>query len=118
MDTSKIYIIMCRKAEEIQEAGRGIGVFSSKGNFLKYVSNGCGNISVWLPRTDQLQEMLDRVHWEKLTWLQEIGEISFNNCSKFNSDKLNTLEQLWIAIVMSQKYNKTWIDSEWAVCSN
>jgi len=112
MDISIEYVMMCRMAEEIQSEGKKQGVFTSKHDFLKYVSEGCCNVSVWLPRQDQLQEMLDGEHWEKICKLYTFGNSRQNDTIYLNSDKFNTLEQLWLAFVMHEKYQKKWSSEE------
>jgi hypothetical protein len=112
MDTSKEYIMMCRMAEEIQSEGRKKGIFTSKHDFFKYVSEGCSNISVWLPRQDQLEEMLNGESWEKIGKLYAFGNSRQNDAIHLNSDKFNTLEKLWLAFVMQKKYKKKWLSEE------
>ena len=73
-------------------------------------------IITWLPRQDQLQKMLYR------DWHQ-----AFNGQYKFYRfchgeypsqpplvvSHFHTMEQLWLAFVMSEKFNKTWNGGEW-----
>lgn len=66
---------------------------------------------VWLPRQDQLQEMIVKVvdyettaelegkFHKFLVWLDEWDFAS--------------MEQLWLAFVMKEKYNKSWNGKEW-----
>ena len=114
MDTSKEYVTMCRQAGEIQEKGRETGVLASKHVFIKYVSEGCANVCVWLPRQGQLQEMLDGGYWENLCQLCDFGRSRSDIFNCANTDIFKTLEQLWLAFVMHQKYDKPWNGKEWA----
>ena len=120
MDTSKTYIKMCERAEEIQsirtsqntyKAGFGCGDiksniwFDSEGDFLYMVDE---EKSIWLPRQDQLQEML----------LAERYEEKYDLCSIFAAYLLDkpdimSMEQLWLAFVMKEKYNKSWNGTDW-----
>jgi len=74
------------------------------------VRDGC----IWLPRQDQLQEMLGEIipdiHIRKkldgkwyITWMQ-FGQWEI---------LCDSMEQLWIALVMKEKYNKTWNGEDW-----
>ena len=61
----------------------------------------------WLPRQDQLQEMVDGgfTHQTLERFYQWYhSEISRN---------LSSMEQLWLAFVMKEKYNKTWDGDKW-----
>ena len=79
--------------------------------------------TIWLPRQDDLQEMV-----------RESGYAGFNGLKYFvkwlqNSDgekypyfrlqdneefePFNSMEQLWLAFVMKKKYNKVWANNEW-----
>ena len=73
---------------------------------------------VWLPRQDQLQEMVMRENCSEdikdgaflttclmVDWYKESG---FTQSGWFSS-----MEQLWLAFVMKEKYNKVWNGSEW-----
>ena len=110
MDTSENYIKMCWKAQEIQntlprntdEAGESY--IDGTTYILKYSAEY--KTIVWLPRQDQLQEM--------------IGSIPGNYKLEPNSGYwawafAKTWEQLWLAFVMKEKFNKTWNDEkqEW-----
>ncbi len=72
------------------------------------------------PRQDQLQEMTEStfeyVHpdtnrpsvWSVLTvfWKWSLEEYSHDS-------EITSMEQLWFAFVMKEKFNKTWNGSEW-----
>ena len=63
---------------------------------------------IWLPRQDQLQEMAEyRSIGKNLELLSEFWN------TKYCYDNFTTMEQLWLAFVMSEKYSKKWIDDEW-----
>jgi len=120
MDTSETYIKMCEKAEEIQchKAHRPTDMYLHKGidgdevmagYNLAYVAT-----SVWLPRQDQLQEMWlehkplacpsGSFHFLMQSWI--IPNLDYAN-------KFTSMEQLWLAFVMKEKYGKVWAGSEW-----
>lgn len=80
-----------------------IGYFQK--TYIEY--DGCS----WLPRQDQLQDMLN------------IDKLGFNLISQFvsfskghirrNKGLVWTMEQLWLAFVMSEKFSKKWNGKEW-----
>ena len=68
--------------------------------------------NIWLPRQDQLQEML---RWE-IEGQKDILLITafYNFANNDNSlGKNPTWEQLWLAFCMSEKFNLKWTGSEW-----
>lgn len=72
-----------------------------------------GDDNIWLPRQDQLQAMYGNMsdclsaiyRWE------ETSSIGDYYC--YDYDLFTSLEQLWLAFVMKEKYNKTWNGEEW-----
>ena len=114
MDTSKEYIKMCEKAEEIQKEW-----IPQNGDFFftnKVYVWGCYECKkgIWLSRQDQLQEMLD-VNNSKFVkpcfMAMNFAEWLNNNIRFSNVDW--SMEQLWLAFVMIEKYNKIWNSEEW-----
>jgi len=65
---------------------------------------------IWLPRQDQLQEMVN-TEWH------ELGIILYLLIGfwQVNEKKFSSMEQLLLAFVMKRKYNKEWNDEkeEW-----
>ena len=79
------------------------------------------DVLVPLPRQDQLQDMLDLTN--AIFPLQECHRRFTNWCiendygnGKFMTQavyKFKSMEQLWLAFVMKEKFGKTWNGSEW-----
>ena len=139
MDTSEKYIKMCEKAEEIQKMRldkweEGDYVFDKGYDDVRLVFQnakwlmGYGIYMVWLPRQDQLQEMIWlRVPSKKprtlLIWL--LNSVVFPEDPPTNKniadnenkywEQFDSMEQLWLAFVMKEKFNKIWDDKkgEW-----
>ena len=106
----KEYVKMCEKSDEIQNEFEGneydIGCLLSninpKKNLIVFVYQLLENPTsfpgkeygglVWLPRQDQLQEMVEKDNF---------------------SVKATSMEQLWLAFVMKEKYNKQWNGEGW-----
>ena len=72
---------------------------------------------IWLPRQDQLQEMLGAHKLEAMILLinQLAGVVCSNDqwIEKFYYRKCNSMEQLWLSFVMQKKFNKIWNGEEW-----
>lgn len=120
MDISKEYIEMCEKAQEIQEQWKhsirnnGDWYFNEELNGAYVVSDidQGDNICVWLPRQDQLQDMLNRSVIEKLIKFNDFMYPPLSIIKpELSEEKLKTFpsfEQLWLRFVMKEKYNKIW----------
>ncbi len=129
MDTSETYIKMC-DCEEIQEQRVRQAPWDSWiiGDYYytqapiescisihnDASSYGLGIGTIWLPRQDQLQEMLDKgTIWSNSLkfeyFLREEGSYNI----KAYPYQFSTWEQLWLAFVMKEKHNKTWNGSDW-----
>lgn len=131
MDTSKEYIKMCEKTEEIQrerqwqeDQWKEGDCFTTSTGIIGFHCEGCAieygqrDDNIWLPRQDQLQEMVHILTPTDLNYL-----VSKDNL--FDGDfcggrwidayylKFTSLEQLWLAFVMKEKYNKIWNGEIW-----
>jgi len=120
VDTSEQYIKMCEKVEEIQEEWKKEYsdfvivkcVNSDKNVLMLFLQTFEHNIMIWLPRQDQLQEMIigtftNELHndaWGAMRLCVEFGR---------RNDLYYSLEQLWLAFVMKEKFNKTWNGEDW-----
>ena len=85
-----------------------------------------GRKIIWLPRQDQLQEMVEisdisiksKCHrllqaFERFclyTLCYSMGEVTEESSA---TRKLTSMEQLWLAFVMKELYNKVWEDNDW-----
>lgn len=115
MDTSKEYIEMCRKAREIQNLrGNDEGDFYQDGSFVRIANEPCSDDCyhtlvydgcVWLPRQDQLIEMLN------MFWMD--AWISCFQYAQEQSWNFGSQEQVWLSFVMATKFNKSWTGKNW-----
>ena len=126
MDTSETYIKMRIKA--IPDLGMGVPpkvipynfltdtvYVDSIGNFYCSYQQGKDDavIGCQLERQDQLQEMLgDYYHCvAQIYWWKETTRIG--DYYGYDYDTFSSMEQLWLAFVMKEKYNKVWNGDEW-----
>lgn len=73
---------------------------------------------IWLPRQDQLQELvIHRGHPHHLdNLITSFDNWYFYGRGMLGQDKeedFPSMEQLWLAFVMKEKYNKTWDGERW-----
>jgi hypothetical protein len=126
MDKSSEYIKMCESAKVIQKQWK-----PEFGDFFVSMSLGltsaCQTIAsdlekkvsylktlkaVWLPRQDQLQDMVIENYatsWDLAIAFSNV--LMSDNASYF--DNFDSMEKLWLAFVMLEKYNKKWKKGEW-----
>ena len=132
---------MCEKAEEVQKMRKFIsgeyfyGVWKTHcGDIVSetpevYIFNYCEDCwytiypenydegdenkynAIWLPRQDQLQEMVNdnnitALLQDFISWLSKQCNLPMH---------MTSMEQLWLAFVMKEKYNKTWDGKEWVI---
>ena len=137
MDFSETYVKMCEKAKEIQDItlkeddycividGEGQKLYQGLLGFHRepFLSPTAIKI-VWLPRQDELQDMIPSPmeSYERCfkagSLIAEIDYFIFhpaNPLKQFSSEalKFSTIEQLWLAFVMKKKYGKRWSGTDW-----
>lgn len=62
---------------------------------------------IWLPRQDQLQDMLGSK--SSLRYLDCFQNLVYQlNCGLFRGQSSLSFEQLWLAFVLKEKYSKIW----------
>ena len=118
MDTSEQYIKMCEKAEEITKGHKLVtgDVYYRKKAYCGCFCPACRPSAevglAWLPRQDQLQEMVNPPYDYALTLYYFIRYCQDDRVSKAH---ITSMEQLWLAFVMKEKYGKVWNGKEWVV---
>ena len=70
------------------------------------------NRFLWLPRQDQLQEMIS-IYPTQFRADSSVPWHSFLADDITVEGKFDSMEQLWLAFVMKEKYNKVWNGEEW-----
>ena len=133
MDRTKEYINMCEKAVEIQksreyfcdcdvvyyigtdeEINTKIFTFPLAESWIDWKREEF----IWLPQQDQLQDMLIE-HWEEADCINkyvvlsdEFYQFVFEKESDYTLP-FRTMEKLWLAFVMKEKYSKQWTGDNW-----
>ncbi len=126
MDKSSAYIKMCESAKAVQKQWKpefgdffvsmSLGLISAcepitsdlekKVSYLKKIK------AVLLPRQDQLQEMVI----EKYATPWDLA-IAFSNLLMDDKtayfDNFDSMEKLWLAFIMLEKYKKKWREGAW-----
>lgn len=155
MDGIEKYFLMCEKAIEIQEIWRNalssrVEIREFKGSLILGTVNSWTDYKwivylsddeiiekykisediIWLPRQDQLQEMLKATHltnpYNLIGFLWNIlnedetcpEEMPCKECIKeaMYWHSFETLEQLWLAFIMYELYdNKIWNGIDWII---
>ena len=125
MDTSETYIKMCERAdlkphnsEHDRQWQDGDCYFLDEKvdvyTFWHYPTHIYN--AIWLPRQDQLQEMVDGDVYEKVcNFYDFVNDVVGWELMKYKlkEDYFTSMEQLWLAFVMKEKINKTWNGEDW-----
>jgi len=134
MDESKEYQDMMTAASEIRENWKWkIGDFLMHGRHIELVVHAWENetllhthltlqpfrepynsdkdVLIPLPRQDQLQPMIYERGYNNYYYHHKHFTDFMNKDENFS--KFLTYEQLWLAFVMHEKYNKKWNGEEW-----
>ena len=122
MDTSETYIKMCEKAWKFLKPDIPIGelLFSRRLRML-YVLDG--KVVHWresvntsnsdrafpLLEQDQLQEMIGNYE----NCLALIDRYDQESSVDYDYPEVKSMEQLWLAFVMKEKYSKVWSGAQW-----
>jgi len=126
MDKSSPYIKMCESAKVIQKkwepefgdffVSMSLGMDSpcqtitsdleKKAAYLKTIK------AVWLPRQDQLQEVVIENYATSLDLAIAFSNVLMgDNASYF--DKFDSMEKLWFSFIMLEQYKRKWHEGEW-----
>ena len=119
-DTSPEYIAMC-DCPEILKASRRYRdsmSFWRDANYPEFIGSPK---AVWLPRQDQLQEMVSGSLVYKLDKFDEWRNSNYLEPGLFNYARsnqadhiFNSMEQLWLSFVMWELHQKQWGRGAWA----
>ena len=124
MDTSTKYIEMCRAASEIQKAWEpAVCDWRTNSQKCMMLPHACrGNPlyvdkenDFWLPRQDQLQEMITGDDYLYRTEFGNSSGALFEAITEFahREDCGESFEMLWLIFVMERKFKKFWDGAAW-----
>lgn len=123
MDTSKEYIKMCQEAKEIQSQRPDLmghhyrfdkHMHILKGDYYFWeIGNRDITGKVWLPRQDQLQEIVRNDYKGLLDFFTAFNCFFREDIIDIHTLDDMSMEQLWLAFVMKEKHGKIWTGSEW-----
>jgi len=86
------------------------------------VTESCINVKnvIWLPRQDQLQEMArENLDYTETIWgLHSAFFYKTKREEQYYSQNFTSMEQLWLAFVMKERYSKIWNGEEWILNEN
>ena len=104
---------MCEKAVEVQELwnlnNRDFWIARKE---RKSLVERIEDLNTWIPRQDQLQGMI--IGKEKDISVNILNlHAKFNHFLGFVAPRPLSMEQLWFAFVMKEKFNKTWDGEDW-----
>jgi hypothetical protein len=119
MDISDEYIKMCEKAEEVQKEWKPtnndyqhrIPNKITKEDYNNHKINLTKKYHIWLPRQDQIQEMMNFKTYQVGWFSGWVHDLDYNNKEKWQ--QFDTMEKLWLAFYMEEKYGKVWNGDEW-----
>ena len=73
--------------------------------------------ALWLPRQDQLQKIIEPDNSRVYSIMSKVTENRYYDYSKnaivTAPEIFYSMEQLWLAYIMKEKYNKVWNEEEW-----
>jgi len=117
MDTTETYIKMC-DCSEIQGQWTAPPYdhdfcYNNKDNYVTYgrnISADTVDDYTWLPRQDQIQEMLWGKNFKNPIYLSKLFQEFHDKWLWLDFD---TFEQLWLAFYMYEKHGKIWGGKKW-----
>ncbi len=131
---TKNYIKMCAKAKEIQKLFqfKQGEWYIHKGHYIvldesiisvAIINQYKKEKAIWLPTQEQLQEIILPILREKYNnsvplrkmnregiWVMDLFHAFLTEDRLFHSNDMN---ELWLAFVMKEKYNKIWTGEDW-----
>ena len=116
MDKTKEYILMCERAVEIQNLKPHVKFNYFAGDKSREIYYGgidpIETNYIWLPTQSQLQGMVLPSKCNAY-WLVNQMNCMCTNDNAYGLCGNPSMEQLWLAFVMKEKYQKTWGGKDW-----
>jgi hypothetical protein len=106
----------CRPAESLVQV---VDIYYEEHESKEYQQE-CEHLkdsALWLPRQDQLQKMMEPDDSMVHSIIRDVIEKQYYSPSKGEhiaaTNIFYSMEQLWLAFVMKEKYNKVWNEEDW-----
>lgn len=114
MDTSNQYILMCKKAQFDFEINglinKQVGdCYTDAEGIVSVVGVQLDVKGIWLPRVDQLSEMIIE---KELPYTVVLNMKKFMDSCIYVTRFYDTMEQFWLCYVMHEFFNKIWDTSK------
>ena len=75
--------------------------------------------ALWLPRQDQLQRIIEPDNAEVYSVMRKVMEMQYHDYSKnamvTAPELFYSMEQLWLAYIMREKFHKVWSEEDWVM---
>jgi hypothetical protein len=89
------------------------------GEKFRQEQEGLKNNALWLPRQDQLQKIIEPDNARVYSIMSKVMEMQYHDYSKnamvTAPELFYSMEQLWLAYIMKEKFHKVWNEEEWAM---
>ena len=106
----------CRSAESVIQV---VNMYYDEQDGDNYLQE-CEDLkeqALWLPRQDQLQKIIEPDNANVHAVMIKVMETRYHDSSKkalvSAPELFYSMEQLWLAYIMREKYNKVWNEEEW-----
>jgi len=106
----------CRSAESVIQV---VNMYYDEQDGDNYLQE-CEDLkeqALWLPRQDQLQKIIEPDNANVHSVMLKVMETQYHDSSKKTlvsaPELFYSMEQLWLAYIMREKYNKVWNEEEW-----
>ena len=117
---TELFIKQCEQAEEIQKLWKtenGDWVYWKVTKSIKIITDHFFTESfkdfIWLPTQEQLQEMVKKRHIYYL-----IKDFQIFQVKHTIGLHINNMNELWLAFIMHECYNKVWLKGRWVKSEN
>lgn len=125
---TELFIKQCEQAEEIQKLWKtenGDWVYWKVTKSIKIITDHFFTESfkdfIWLPTQEQLQEILKDVSfhiWGDFDHLYITSAVDYHRRNAYQINDVNSMNELWLAFVMHECYNKVWLKGRWVKSEN
>lgn len=113
-------ISFCRPAASIVQVANMYYDEKDEENYLRECEE-MKEQALWLPRQDQLQSMIEPDSARVFSFMNKVIGKKYHDYSKKivvgAPELFFSMEQLWMAYIMKEKFDKVWNEEEWVSAS-